>query len=82
MSDASNSRAAAAEPEFDAGRRGVRRALSAWDRVKLARHPDRPHTLDYIDELTTDFVELHGDRAFGDDQRADRRAGHASAAGR
>jgi acetyl-CoA carboxylase carboxyl transferase subunit alpha len=43
-------------------------ARSAWERVKLARHPDRPHTLDYVDELTTDFVELHGDRAFGDDQ--------------
>ena len=40
----------------------------AWDRVKLARHPERPHTLDYIGELMSDFVELHGDRAFGDDQ--------------
>ena len=43
-------------------------ALSAWDRVRLARHPDRPHALDYIAELTTDFVELHGDRSFGDDR--------------
>ena len=42
--------------------------LAAWDRVKLARHPDRPHALDYLRELTRDFVELHGDRAFGDDQ--------------
>lgn len=41
---------------------------TAWDRVKLARHPDRPHALDYLRELTTDFVELHGDRAFGDDR--------------
>src|SRR6476660_6389815 len=41
---------------------------SAWDRVKLARHPDRPHTLDYLNELTLDFVELHGDRSFGDDR--------------
>lgn len=41
--------------------------LSAWDRVKLARHTDRPHTLDYIGELMTDFIELHGDRTFGDD---------------
>jgi acetyl-CoA carboxylase carboxyl transferase subunit alpha len=41
--------------------------LTAWDRVKLARHPDRPHTLDYLGELMTDFVELHGDRVFGDD---------------
>jgi acetyl-CoA carboxylase carboxyl transferase subunit alpha len=42
-------------------------ALTAWDRVKLARQPTRPHTLDYITELITDFVELHGDRRFGDD---------------
>ena len=49
--------------------------LTAWDRVKLARHPDRPHTLDYISELTTDFVELHGDRSLRRRPRADRRAG-------
>ncbi len=42
--------------------------LSAWERVKLARHADRPHTLDYLHELVTDFVELHGDRSFGDDR--------------
>lgn len=42
-------------------------ALDAWQRVKLARHPERPHTLTYIDELFRDFVELHGDRTFGDD---------------
>ncbi|MCC6315504.1 MAG: acetyl-CoA carboxylase carboxyltransferase subunit alpha [Thermomicrobiales bacterium] len=41
--------------------------LAAWDRVKLARHPQRPHALDYLRELTTNFVELHGDRVFGDD---------------
>src|SRR3954468_1921972 len=39
-----------------------------WDRVKLARHPDRPHTQDYIDQLMAEFSELHGDRSFGDDQ--------------
>ena len=41
--------------------------VSAWDRVKLARNPKRPHTLDYLHDLVSDFVELHGDRAFGDD---------------
>lgn len=41
--------------------------LSAWDRVQIARHPDRPTTLDYIDYLFTDFIELHGDRLFRDD---------------
>ncbi len=40
---------------------------SAWDRVLLARHPQRPYTLDYIEMLFTDFRELHGDRRFGDD---------------
>ncbi|MBS1825125.1 MAG: acetyl-CoA carboxylase carboxyltransferase subunit alpha [Acidobacteria bacterium] len=38
-----------------------------WQRVQLARHPKRPHTLDYIASLITDFQEIHGDRAFGDD---------------
>lgn len=38
-----------------------------WQRVQLARHPKRPHTVDFIQTLLTDFQELHGDRAFGDD---------------
>ena len=38
-----------------------------WRRVQLARHPKRPHSLDYIERLCTDFQEIHGDRAFGDD---------------
>ena len=42
--------------------------LTRWQRVQLARHPDRPYTLDFIDLMTTDFVELHGDRYFGDDK--------------
>ena len=39
----------------------------AWRRVQLARHPKRPHTLDYIERLFTDFEEIHGDRHYGDD---------------
>jgi acetyl-CoA carboxylase carboxyl transferase subunit alpha len=39
----------------------------AWRRVQLARHPKRPHSLDYIQRLFTDFQEIHGDRSFGDD---------------
>jgi acetyl-CoA carboxylase carboxyl transferase subunit alpha len=39
----------------------------SWDRVLLARHPKRPHALDYIQRLFTDFQELHGDRAYADD---------------
>jgi acetyl-CoA carboxylase carboxyl transferase subunit alpha len=42
--------------------------LTRWQRVQLARHPDRPYTLDYIQSMTTEFVELHGDRAFHDDK--------------
>jgi len=41
--------------------------LSAWDNVLLARHADRPYTLDYVRVIFDDFVELHGDRSFGDD---------------
>jgi acetyl-CoA carboxylase carboxyl transferase subunit alpha len=41
--------------------------LSRWQRVLLSRHPDRPYALDYIQRMFTDFVELHGDRLFGDD---------------
>ena len=42
--------------------------LTGWQRVQLSRHPDRPYTLDYIYEITTDFVEIHGDRTVGDDK--------------
>ncbi len=41
--------------------------LSVWDKIKLARHPKRPYTLDYIENMVEDFVELHGDRLFADD---------------
>jgi acetyl-CoA carboxylase carboxyl transferase subunit alpha len=42
--------------------------LTAWDIVKIARHPQRPYTSDYIPRIFTDFDELHGDRHFGDDK--------------
>lgn len=42
-------------------------ALTPWDKVQLARHPHRPHTLDYVRSCCDEFVELHGDRRFGDD---------------
>jgi len=41
--------------------------LNAWQVARLARHPQRPYTLDYIDRLFTDFEEIHGDRLYGDD---------------
>ena len=40
---------------------------TAWQRVQNARHPKRPHTLDYVQRILTGFQEIHGDRLFGDD---------------
>ena len=51
----------------EALQRKIANKLTAWNRVELARRPGRPYTLDYIQNLFTDFVELHGDRAYGDD---------------
>lgn len=42
--------------------------LTPWQRVQIARHPKRPYTLDYIDMIMTDFMEIHGDRHFADDK--------------
>lgn len=42
--------------------------LTGWQRVQLSRHPDRPYTLDYIYQITDDFIELHGDRNVSDDK--------------
>ncbi|MEM7297547.1 MAG: acetyl-CoA carboxylase carboxyltransferase subunit alpha [Bacteroidota bacterium] len=42
--------------------------LTRWQRVQLSRHPDRPYTLDYIYEMTDEFIELHGDRTVSDDK--------------
>ena len=41
--------------------------LTDYQRVIVSRHPERPYTLDYIENITTDFIELHGDRLFRDD---------------
>jgi len=41
--------------------------LTRWQRYQLAKHPNRPYTLDYVDHIFTDFVEIHGDRSFADD---------------
>lgn len=42
--------------------------LTAWQKVQIARHPQRPYTLDYINTIMSDFIEIHGDRSFGDDK--------------
>src|SRR5262252_8656126 len=41
--------------------------LTPWQRVQLARHPKRPYALDYLQRIASEFIELHGDRRFGDD---------------
>ena len=54
--------------EIVAAKRQRFRELSAWETVQVSRHPKRPQTLDYIDLMFDEFVELHGDRAIGDDR--------------
>lgn len=53
--------------KVEALRKDVYSKLTPWQRVQLARHPDRPYTLDYIQRMASDFIELHGDRHFADD---------------
>jgi acetyl-CoA carboxylase carboxyl transferase subunit alpha len=56
------------EVQLEHLKRKVYGSLSAWQRVQLARHPLRPYSLDYIELIMSDFVELHGDRLYGDDK--------------
>jgi len=49
-------------------REKIHASLTPWQRVQLARHPQRPHTLDFVEQLFTDFLELSGDRRFKDDK--------------
>jgi acetyl-CoA carboxylase carboxyl transferase subunit alpha len=56
------------EEKVQSLRKTIFGSLTRWQKVQLARHPDRPYTLDYIGMMTTDFVELHGDRAYSDDK--------------
>lgn len=55
------------EEKVERLRTSIFQQLTRWQRVQLARHPERPFTLDYIEKICDEFVELHGDRAFGDD---------------
>ena len=56
------------ESQLEGLKRKIYANLSAWQRVQLARHPLRPYTLDYVELILSDFIELHGDRLFGDDK--------------
>ncbi|ABC43565.1 acetyl-CoA carboxylase carboxyltransferase subunit alpha [Salinibacter ruber] len=58
----------ALEERVEQLRTSIYRNLTRWQRVQIARHPERPYTLDHIEALTEDFTELRGDRKFGDDR--------------
>src|SRR5207248_2309927 len=49
-------------------KREIYENLTAWQRVQIARHPARPYTLDYLHLAFTNYIEIHGDRCFGDDR--------------
>ncbi len=55
------------EEKLDKLKKDIYANLSSWQRVQIARHPQRPYTYDYIQMIMADFIELHGDRAFADD---------------
>jgi len=59
---------ASLEQKLERLRTEIYSGLTRWQRVQLSRHPKRPHTLDYINLIASDFVELHGDRGFADDK--------------
>jgi acetyl-CoA carboxylase carboxyl transferase subunit alpha len=59
--------AARVKKQLDQKRREVYAALTPWQKTQVARHPSRPYMLDYVGALCTDWVEIHGDRLFGDD---------------
>lgn len=62
-----NDEIAVLEEKVERLRKNVYEQLTRWQRVQLARHPERPLTLDYIEMICDDFIELHGDRSFRDD---------------
>lgn len=49
-------------------KKDIYKGLTGWQKVQISRHPDRPYTLDYIENIATDFIELHGDRNVKDDK--------------
>jgi acetyl-CoA carboxylase carboxyl transferase subunit alpha len=56
------------QDKFEETKKQVYTNLSGWQKVQISRHPDRPYTLQYIEMMCDDFIELHGDRNFGDDK--------------
>ena len=56
------------EAKVEEAKKTIYSNLSGWHKVQISRHPDRPYTLDYIENIATDFIELHGDRHVKDDK--------------
>jgi acetyl-CoA carboxylase carboxyl transferase subunit alpha len=56
------------EKTLEETKHSIQQSLTPWKRVQLSRHPDRPYTLTYIEKMSTDFIELHGDRNVKDDK--------------
>src|ERR1700712_2910373 len=59
---------AALEQKIVETKKHITDTLTPWHRVQLSRHPDRPYTLKYIEKMTTNFIEMHGDRNVKDDK--------------
>lgn len=56
------------ESKVEVAKKAIYTNLSGWQKVQISRHPERPYTLDYIENIATDFIELHGDRHVKDDK--------------
>ena len=56
------------EAKLETAKKEVYSHLTGWQRVQISRHPERPYSLQYIELMCDDFIELHGDRTFGDDK--------------
>src|SRR6202000_586739 len=56
------------DEKFEATKKQIFSNLTGWQRVQISRHPERPYTLQYIELMCDDFIEMHGDRTVGDDK--------------
>ena len=58
------------EEKLEKLRKDIYSNLTRWEKVQISRHPQRPYTKDYIELMTSDFIEIHGDRFYADGHRA------------
>ena len=56
------------EEKIELTKKNLYSNLTGWQKVQISRHPERPYTLQYIETMCDDFIELHGDRTVGDDK--------------